>query len=51
MVERHAAKKQEMIFYLKCNGWQGALGFYRLFFGLASKRLDGRHLCVIRQRS
>ena len=51
MLERHAVNKQAVIFYLECNGRQGALGFYRLFFGIASRLSADTRLCVIRQKS
>ena len=43
-MKQHFANKQEEIFYLECNGRQGALASYGFFFGSASKHSAGTHL-------
>lgn len=43
-MKQHFANKQEEIFYLECNGRQGALASYGLFFGSAIKHSAGTHL-------
>jgi hypothetical protein len=46
-MKQHFANKREVIFYLECNGRQGARASYGFFFGSASKPFIG-HACPSR---
>ena len=50
-MKQRFANKQEEIFYLECNGRQGALASYGFFFGSASRHSVGTHLSTITQKS
>jgi hypothetical protein len=47
----YIAKMRKVIFYLDCNGRQGAQASYRFFFGNASRHSAGTHLSAITQKS